>query len=138
MFFLKILSFCAGSFVLFAAPFLMLSERQGWAEGGVLTVLAASLAVLLFAVGYFFFALAGHRAGRSTRARLLGAALIVFQLIAGAVLLSTSRNPDLLIASAPLLSFSVFLFMAFIWPGDSARNHRPMRRREHGDQYHVH
>lgn len=130
MFFLRIISFIAGIFVVFAAPFLMLSEQQGLATGGVPAILAGALAVLLFALAYFYFAVLGHRIGRSARARVMAGALVVFQLAAGAWLLSTSRNAQVLIASAPLLSYSVLLFLAFVWPGEWAHTHRPMRRRE--------
>lgn len=121
----------AGSFVLFAAPFLLLSDAAGEASGAGLTVFLGAVAVLLFALGYYFLALAGHRSARSSKIRSIAAALIVFQLAAGAWVLSASHNPSVLFASAPLLSLSVFLFMAFVWPGDGARNHRPMRRRDH-------
>jgi hypothetical protein len=134
MLLLKILAFCAGCFVAFAAPFLMLSERQGLASGGLLTVIAAALAVLLFALTYFFFAFIGHRIGRSPRTRRLATLLVAFQLASGAWLLFAARNPDVLLAAAPLLSLSVLLFLGFIWPGDSARTHRPMRRRDQLDE----
>ncbi len=121
----------AGSFVLFAAPFLLLSDAAGEPAGSGLTVFLGAVAVLLFALGYYFLSLAGHRSARSPKIRAITATLIVFQLIAGGWVLSASHNPPVLIASAPLLSLSVFLFMAFVWPGDGARNHRPMRRRDH-------
>lgn len=134
MFLLKILAFCAGCFVAFAAPFLMLSERQGLASGGLLTIIAAALAVLLFALAYFFFAFVGHRIARSKRLRRMAVVLIAFQLAAGAWLLASARNPDVLFAAAPLLSLCVLLFLGFIWPGDTGRTHRPMRRRDQIDE----
>lgn len=134
MIFLRIISFIAGSFVLFASPFFFLSERQGLAEGNVITVIAAGLAVLLFGCAYFYFSLAGRRTARSLRARYFAAGLIGFQMAAGAWLLSSSNNAEVLIAAAPLLCFSVFLFLAFVYPGETTRNHRPMRRRERIDE----
>jgi len=134
MFFLRIISFIAGSFVVFAAPFLMLSEQQGMATGGVPAIVAGALGVLLFALAYFYFALLGHRIGRSARARALAGALVVFQLAAGAWL-ATAGIAQVLIAAAPLLSFSVLLFLAFVWPGEWAHTHRPMRRREPQGEY---
>ena len=132
MFFLRIFSFIAGSIVLFASPFLLLSERQ--APASAATVLLAVVTVLLFAGAYFFFALFGHRTARSQRARYLAGGMIAFQLLAGAWLLSASQNARALVAVAPLLCFTVFLFMAFVWPGDTGRSHRPMRRRERMDE----
>lgn len=134
MFFLRILSFFAGSFVLLASPFLLLGERSGSTDAGTLVVIVSVIAILLFAAAYFFFALFGHRTPRSPRMRQLAIGLIAFQLAAGAWLLSTSHVAKALVAAAPLLCLTVFLFMAFIWPGDSVRSHRPMRRRERIDE----
>ncbi len=130
MFFLRIFALIAGSFVLFAGPFLLLSS-SGQAAGNGTTVFFGAVAVLVFALGYYFLGLAGHRTGRSAKIRTIAATLIVFQLIAGAWVLSASTNARVLVASAPLLCLSVFLFMAFVWPGDGGRSHRPMRRRDH-------
>lgn len=134
MIFLRIISFIAGSFVLFASPFFFLTERQGQADGHIATVIIAGLAVLLFGCAYFYFALSGRRTARSPRTRYTAAGLIAFQLAAGAWLLSSSNNPQLLVAAAPLLCFSVFLFLAFVYPGESGRHHRPMRRRDSLDE----
>lgn len=130
MIFLRILSFMAGSFVLFSAPFLLLSETAGQPSGGPYSVALGALAVLLFALGYFYLALCGHRTGRSPTVRSIAATLISLQLLAGGSVLATSHNPRVLVASAPLLCLCVFLFMAFVWPGERGRSHRPMRRRE--------
>lgn len=121
----------AGSFVLFAAPFLLLSDTAGQPSGGAYKVALGGAAVPLFSLAYYFLALAGHRTARSQKIRRTAAALITFQLLAGAWLLSSSHNPRVLVASAPLLCLCVFLFMAFVWPGDGSRSHRPMRRHEH-------
>lgn len=134
MFFLRIISFIAGSFVAFAAPFFMLTERQGMAMGGIPTIIAGALAVLLFGLTYFYFALVGHNIVRSRRQRKLAGGLIVFQLAAGAALLYMSSNPKALVAVAPLMCFSVLLFLAFVWPGDTSHTHRPMRRRDSADE----
>ena len=135
MIFLRILSFIAGSFVLFAAPFLLLSDAAGQPAGGALTVVLGAVAVVVFALGYYFLALAGHRAYRSSKIRSIAAGLIVFQLLAGAWLLSASRDARVLVASAPLLCLCVFLFLAFVWPGEAGRSHRPMRRRDHSHSH---
>lgn len=134
MFFLRILSFIAGSFVGFATPFFVLTERQGLALGGLPAIFAGALAVLLFGLIYFHFALSGHRIVRSRRRRKVAAALILFQLAAGGWLLHLAGNPQTLFALAPLMCFSLMLFLAFVWPGDSGHNHRPMRRRDNADQ----
>jgi hypothetical protein len=131
MIFLRILSFMAGSFVLFAAPFLLLSDAAGQPAGGGYALAFGAIAVVLFAIGYYFLALAGHRTGRSQATRSIAAALIAFQLLAGGWVLAVSNNPRVLVAAAPLLCLCVFLFMAFVWPGEGGRSHRPMRRRDH-------
>jgi hypothetical protein len=135
MFLLRIVSFIAGSFVMFAAPFLLLSRAAGEAVGGALSVFIATVAVLVFALGYYFIALTGHRSARSPGIRHAAAGLIAFQLAAGAFLLSVSSNAQALVAAAPLLCLSVLLFMAFVWPGDAGRGHRPMRRRDHSPMH---
>ncbi|UUZ57572.1 hypothetical protein LP419_12545 [Massilia sp. H-1] len=116
----------SSSFVAFAAPFFMLTERQGLALGGVPTIIASALAVLLFGLAYFHFALSGHNIVRSRRLRQVAAALILFQLGAGGWLLHVSGNPQTLVAVAPLMCFSVLLFLAFVWPGDNSHTHRRM------------
>lgn len=136
MFFLRIFSFLAGSCVLFASPYILLGREQPSASTAV--ILLAVLTVLLFASAYFFFALFGHRTARSRRMRSVAAGMIAFQLLAGAWLLAASHNARALVAVAPLLCFTVFLFMAFVWPGQSARGHRPMRRRERLDELQHH
>jgi hypothetical protein len=128
------MSFFAGSFVAFAAPFLMLTERQGMAMGGVATILLGAVSVLGFGLAYFYFALLGHNIVRSVRMRKVAAGLVVFQLAAGAWLIHASTNQRVLVTAAPLLCFSVLLFLAFVWPGNSSHHHRPMRRREHSDE----
>lgn len=135
MIFLRVLSFLGGSFVLFAGPFLLLSAAAGPASLSTIILFMGTVAVVLFALGYYFVALAGRRAARSQTIRSLAAALLVFQLAAGAWLLSASHNARVLLAVAPLLCLSVFLFMAFIWPGDGGRSHRPMRRRDHSPMH---
>jgi hypothetical protein len=134
MFLLRILSFIAGSFVLLGSPFLLLGERAGTADASTPAVLVSVLAVLLFGAAYFFFALCGRRIHRSARVRQLATGLIAFQLAAGAWLLATSHLTKALVAAAPLLCFTAFLFLVFIWPGNSLRTQRPMRRREHIDE----
>ncbi len=134
MFFLRVFAFIAGSFVLFAGPFLLLSD-SGQAAGRPSTVFFGGVAVVIFALGYYFLGLTGHRTGRSAKIRSIAATLIAFQLLAGAWVLWASNNPRVLLASAPLLCLSVFLFMAFIWPGDGGRSHRPMRQRDHSPMH---
>lgn len=133
MFFLRILSFLAGSLVLLGAPFLMLSARAGIASGQVLAVMLGTLAVAVFGFAYFFLAMAGHRTPRSPKLRKLAGALIGFQLVSGIVVLALSKNPQLLMTTGALLCISVFLFLAFVYPGELPRSHRPMRRRDSGD-----
>lgn len=131
MIFLRVLSFLGGSFVLFAGPFLLLSAAAGQAAGNSpATILAGALAVLVFALGYYVVAMAGHRAANSPAIRALAGALLACQLAAAIWLLTVSHHTQVLLATAPLLCLSVFLMMAFVWPGDGGRSHRPMRRRD--------
>ncbi len=135
MIFLRIFSFIAGGFALFGAPFFLLGK---YTSGATWLVLAAAITVLLFASAYFFFGLMGHRIARSQRLRTVSAGLIGFQLLAGAWLLSASSDPRALVAVAPLLCFSVILLMRFVFPSETMRTHRPMRRRERLDELHYH
>ena len=130
MIFLRILSFMAGSFVLFAAPVILFGQRLGPPA-----LAASALITMLFALVYFYFALQAHRMGRSARLRHVGAALLAFQLVAGGLLLGAARQDELALLVTPLLCFSVCLLMAFVWPGELGRSHRPMRARsERGDK----
>lgn len=135
MFFLRILSIIAGGFALLGSPFFLLGK---YTSGSTLLILAAAVTVLLFASIYFYFGLFGHRVARSPRLRVVAAALIAFQLLAGAWLLAASHDADALMAAAPLLCFTVILFLGFVWPAETVRNHRPMRRRERIDELHYH
>jgi hypothetical protein len=135
MIFLRIFSFIAGGFTLLGSPFFLLGK---YTSGPSLLVLMAALTVLLFASVYFFFGVIGHRIARSQRLRYIASALIGFQLLAGAWLLAASQDARALVAVAPLLCFTVMLFMGFVWPAEAVRTHRPMRRRERMDELHYH
>jgi uncharacterized membrane protein len=132
MIFLRILSFFAGSIALFGSPYILLSDRD--AAASTPTIALAVLTVLLFAAAFYLFAFFGHRMARSQRLRCLGAGMSAFQALAGAWLLSVSHNARALVGAAPLLCLAVFVFMAFVWPGEALRSHRPMRRRERTDE----
>lgn len=133
MFFLRILSFLAGSFVLLGAPFFLLSEGAGMASVNLALVLLGTAAVCLFGIVYFVIALYGHRAARSRKLRQLAGGLVGYQLIAGALVLALASHAELLMTCGALMCVSVFLFLAFVYPGELARSHRPMRRRDQRD-----
>lgn len=133
MFFLRILSFLAGGFVLLGAPFFLLSETAGLASVNLALVLLGTVAVCIFGVAYFFIALYGHRTVRSAKLRQLIGALIGYQMLAGATVLALSSHANLLMTCGALMCVSVFLFLAFVYPGELARSHRPMRRRDQRD-----
>ena len=128
MIFLRLLAFMAGGFVLFAAPVLLLGQHLGPAAFA-----ASAMAAALFAGGYFFFAIQGPRLTRSARLHSIGAALVAYQLIAGALVLTVGRQAQAAIWLAPLLVYSVCLLMAFIWPGELGRKQQVMRPRERND-----
>ena len=131
MIFLRILSFLGGSFALFAGPVLLLSDAAARGSVGPAALFTGSVAVALFALGYYFVALGGRDAARSHSTRARAAGLLGFQLVAGGWLLHAAHSTSVLLAAAPLLCLSVFLLLAFVWPGDGRRSHRPMRQRDH-------
>lgn len=133
MFFLRFISFLAGGLALLSAPFLFLSTTAGLASGHPLLVLLGALAVFVFGAAYLFLAAAGHRTIRSARLRHTAGGLIAFQITAGIAVLALSDNSQLLMACGAFMCVSVLLFLAFVYPGELPRNHRPMRRRDSGD-----
>ena len=130
MFFLRLISFCAGCYAAFAGPFLLFSKRALF--GGFLSVefAGAGLAVVLFALVYFFFALFAGRIARSLRLRWLAAVLVAFQMLSGLLVLATSDNLNLMLATLPLLAVTAVLQLALVWPGDAGGARRTMRRRD--------
>lgn len=135
MLFLRLLSFIAGTVVLMAAPFLLLSGRQAAAPPGAWSLALGAAGVALFAAAYFFFAFLARRMSRSAGLRQAGAALTACQMLLGAALLTSAGHSHAPLAAAPLLCFSAGLFMAFVWPGKLGRNHRPLRPRESQDSH---
>ncbi len=132
MLLLRILSFAAGSFVAFAAPFLLLSEPRLTADGEWAAIVAAVLAVLLFGLTYFYIALIGTEILSSTRKRVIAATLIACQGGIGAWIVIESANLEAAATVAPLLCFSVLLLLTFVWPGYRP-SRRGLRRRDRED-----
>lgn len=130
MFFLKLISFCAGCYAAFAGPVLLFSQREVLARAGTVEIAGAGLAVLLYALIYFFFTFYGMRIGRAPRLRWLAALLVAYQMVAGLCVLATSGSLPIMLAVLPLLAVTALLQLAFVWPGDAANGRRLMRRRD--------
>ena len=130
MFFLRLISFCAGCYAAFAGPFLLFSKRAQFGGFQSIEFAGAGLAVVVFSLVYFFFALFGTRIARSVRLRWLAAVLVAFQMLAGLFVLATSGNLNIMLATLPLLAVTSILQLAFVWPGDASGGRRGMRRRD--------
>jgi peptidoglycan/LPS O-acetylase OafA/YrhL len=129
MILLRCLSILIGGIVLFAAPFLLLPDSPQSASDSR-AVLAGCASILLCASGFFFVGIAGHRMKRSRRLRSVAAALLSFPFIAGAWVMLSGEQPELLWAVGPLLFLAAALFIAFVYPAARHRSYRPMRPRE--------
>lgn len=130
MLLLRCFSILMGSAVLFGAPFLLLPKAPTGPAGNGWLILAACGAILLVSSGYFFVGIAGHRMRRSILLRAAGALLLSFPLMASAWGVFSGRVPELLPAIGPVLCFTAFLFIAFVFPSARRRTYRPMRPRE--------
>ena len=130
---LRALCFVVGILVLIVSPFVLLPQTDGGVFAGGKEILAGVSGIVLFAVGYFYLAIAGYRASRSLRLRLMAACFTLLQLAGGAAALYFYHDPEVMLLVAPLLCFSIFVFISFVWPGARNRAYRPLRRREEAD-----
>jgi hypothetical protein len=99
----------------------------GWHAAGSLVGLA------LVAGSFLYIAALGDRMRRSRSARTLGGLLLLIPALAGIAILATRTDPTLLWGSGLLLSFTVVLFVSFVYPAKPERRQRPMRRRERAE-----
>lgn len=131
MIFLRLLALLAGSLVLILPPVLLADASHtgmpGWIVAGGLAGLA------LVALSYLYIAVLGDRMRRSGHARTLGGLLLLIPATGGIVVLATRTSAELLWASGTLVSFTVLLFLSFVYPAAPDRRQRPMRRRERSE-----
>lgn len=128
MILLRMLALLAGGLVLILPPLALERSSQtgmpGWLAVGGLAGLA------LVALSFLYIAAFGDRMRRSGQARALGGLLLLIPTVAAVTLLATRTDAALLWASGALLSFTVLMFISFVFPTTPDRRQRPMRQRE--------
>ncbi|MES2148236.1 MAG: hypothetical protein V4508_00445 [Pseudomonadota bacterium] len=137
MILLRCAAFVIGALILMFAPPFALSTAAALRglpsfEGGVEISIALGC-IVLFASGFLFVGVAGHRLTRSPWKRITAAILLSFPLLSSLWVLLLSEYPILLSIMGPLLAFSCALFAAFVWPARGTSVRRRMRLREQGD-----
>lgn len=125
---LRMLSLFAGLLVLILPASLLADD--GAPSISVATAVAALAGMALVSASFVYIGMAGDRVRRNGRARTLGGALLAVPIVGNLGLLASQRDVNVLCASGALLSFSLVLFLSFIFPATEHRQ-RPMRRREH-------
>jgi hypothetical protein len=125
---LRLLALAAGGLVLIVPPLLAAGTRRpdlpGWVAIGGLAGLA------LIALSFLYVAAFGDRMRRSAQARTVGGLLLMIPAVASIAMLATRSDIPLLWGSGVLLSFTVLLFLSFVYPAAPDRRQRPMRQRE--------
>ncbi|HEX8787735.1 MAG TPA: hypothetical protein VF793_16240 [Telluria sp.] len=124
---LRMLSLLAGLLVLILPATLLADD--GVPSLSVTTAIAAMAGMALVSASFVYIGMAGDRMRRNGRARALGGALLAVPIVGSLGLLASHKEANLLCASGALLSFSLVLFLSFIFPATEHRQ-RPMRRRE--------
>jgi hypothetical protein len=126
--YLRLLALFAAALVLVAAPMAASTTFSGGMPGAMAAAGMAGLALVAFS--FLYIALMGDRMRRPGPARTVGGLLLLIPAAAGAAMLATRTDIALLWGSGVLLSFTVMLFVSFIFPATDDHRHRPMRRRE--------
>ena len=128
---LRLLAIAAGGLVLIVPPLLAAGTSRAamptWIAIGGLAGLA------LIALSFLYVAAFGDRMRRSAHVRALGGLLLLIPAAAGIIVLATRTNAELLWASGILVSFTVLLFISFVYPAAPDRRQRPMRQRERSE-----
>lgn len=128
MIFLRLLALLAGSLVLILPPIVVAGNAHpgmpGWIAVGGLAGLA------LIAASFLYIAALGDRMRRSAHARTLGGLLLLIPAAAAITMLATRTDEALLWASGTLLSFTVLMYLSFVFQVSPDRRQRPMRQRE--------
>jgi hypothetical protein len=128
MIFLRLVAFAAAALVLILPPLVAANAAHAAVTGWVAIAGLAGLA--LVALSFFYIAALGDRMRRSGSARTLGGLLLLIPAAAGVTTLATRTDASMLWGSALLLSFTVMLFVSFVFPATPERRQRPMRERE--------
>jgi hypothetical protein len=128
---LRLLALVGGSLVLIVPPLVAAGTRRpdvpGWIAIGGLTGMA------LMAFSFLYVAAFGDRMRRSSQTRTLGGLLLMIPAVASITMLATRNDIPVLWASGALLSFTVLLFISFVYPAAPDRRQRPMRQRERAE-----
>jgi len=129
MIFLRLLALLAGCLVLILPPMVAAAGNShpglpAWVAVGGLAGLA------LVALSFLYIAALGGRMRRSGHTRMLGGLLLLIPAAGGITVLATRTDPALLWGSGLLVSFTMLLFISFVYPASGDRRQRPMRRRE--------
>jgi len=129
---LRLIALLAAGLVLIVPPLVAAETSHagmsGWVALGGLTGLA------LVALSFFYIAALGNRMRRSGFVRTLGGLLLLIPAAAGVATLATRTDAPLLWGSGLLLSFTVVLFVSFVYPATPERRQRPMRQRERSER----
>jgi hypothetical protein len=131
MIFLRLLALFAGALVLILPPIAVAEANR---TGMPAWIAVGSLAGLsLAALSFLYVAALANRMRRSAQVRMLGGLLLMIPIVGGITMLATRTDEALLWGSALLVSFSVMLFITFVYPAGPYRRQRPMRRRERSE-----
>ena len=128
MILLRLLALLAGGLVFILPPMVLANSEHAGLPGWVAIGSLAGLA--LVALSFLYIAALGDRMRRSGYARVLGGLLLMIPAASGITMLATRTDPALLWASGLLVSFTMLLFISFVYPAAPDRRQRPMRRRE--------
>jgi len=131
MIFLRLLALLAGGLVLILPPALLSNAGHTGMPAWIVAGGLAGLALVAFS--FLYIAVLGKRMRRSSHARMLGGLLLLIPATAGITMLATRTNAELLWASGTLVSFTVLLFIGFVYPAAPDRRQRPMRQRERSE-----
>jgi hypothetical protein len=131
MIFLRLLALLAGGLVLILPPIVAAGNSHpslpAWVAVGGLAGLA------LVALSFLYIAALGGRMRRSKHTRMLGGLLLLIPAAGGITVLATRTDPALLWSSGLLVTFTMLLFISFVYPASGDRRQRPMRRRERNE-----
>jgi hypothetical protein len=131
MILLRLLALLAGGLVLILPPLVLAESHKAGVPGWIAVGGLAGLA--LVSLSFFYVGALGDRMRRSGYARALGGMLLLIPAVASVVLLATRTAPALLWGSGMLLSFTIIMFVSFVYPATPDRRQRPMRRRERSE-----
>jgi hypothetical protein len=130
MILLRCLSILAGCLVMMSPTLFMSGGSSGPAFFDGRTVFGIITGLALVSAAFFFVGFAGRKMRKSARLRGIAGALLAVPFLAGMAVLWRGGGEATLWASAALCIFTTVLFIAFVFPAQHARKHRPMRRRE--------